>query len=123
MSLINDLNDYKLETSFERDPQCIIHTSYRADRARGIRKVAVVERWIRDKKLLGAGTFGTVRLERRQSNEARTKTTCRAVKQMHKSHMARLKIDYKKELIALTKFSRSKVQQSRFSAGYVLIVR
>ncbi|CZT08625.1 uncharacterized protein RCO7_11526 [Rhynchosporium graminicola] len=112
MSLLDDLNDYKLETSYQRDPECTIYTSYRADRARGIGKVAVIEKWVRDQKLLGVGTFGSVRLERRESSNARTQT-CRAVKQMHKSHMARLKVDHNKEIIALTKFSRSKFSQSQ----------
>ncbi|XMA14342.1 hypothetical protein WAI453_007133 [Rhynchosporium graminicola] len=91
MSLLDDLNDYKLETSYQRDPEYTIHTSYRADRARGIGKVAVIEKWVRDQKLLGVSTFGS----------------------MHKSHIARLKVDYNKEIIALTKFSRSKFSQSQ----------
>lgn len=66
---------------------------------------------MREKKLLGVGTFGMVRLERCKSNDGQGEELCRAVKQMHKSHLERLKIDYKKELIALTKFSRSKVRR------------
>lgn len=109
MSVIDDLDDYKLEASFQRDPECILHTSYKSDRARGIHGVAVVDTWVPQKPDLGSGTFGTVRLEKRLNAPDGTKHTHRAVKRLHKIQMARLKIDYKKELIALTKFSRSKV--------------
>jgi hypothetical protein len=111
MSLLHDLNDYKLETTFEYNPNYVIHTSYKSDRARGIRKVAVVKRWAPQKPDLGAGTFGTVRLENLldiQDHDG-TIVTQRAVKQLYKPQMARTNIDYKKELIALSKFSRSKV--------------
>jgi hypothetical protein len=111
MSLLHDLDDYKLDTTFEHNPDCVIHTSYKSDRARGIRKVAVVRRWAPQKPDLGAGTFGTVRLENLldvQDHDG-TIVTQRAVKQLYKPQMARTNIDYKKELIALSKFSRSKV--------------
>jgi hypothetical protein len=111
MAHIYDLDDYKLETTFQGYPQpnIILHTSYRADRARGIRKVAVVDQWAHQKPELGVGTFGTVRLEKKLNNRDEGQTF-RAVKQLQKSQMARLRIDYRKELIALTKFSRSKVR-------------
>ncbi|KAE8441992.1 hypothetical protein EG329_004118 [Mollisiaceae sp. DMI_Dod_QoI] len=108
MSIIYDLDDYKLETSFQKDPECILHTSYKLDRARGIQKVAIVDKWVPQKPSLGAGTFGTVRLEKCFSAGDGTKPSHRAAKQLNKMHMSRMKIDYKKELIALTKFSRSK---------------
>jgi len=66
MSLLHDLDDFKLETSFEKDTNFVLHTSYKADRARGIRKVAVVERWAPHGPELGVGTFGTVRLQERR---------------------------------------------------------
>jgi len=70
MSLLHDLDDFKLETSFEKDTNFVLHTSYKADRARGIRKVAVVERWAPHGPELGVGTFGTVRLQERRGEHS-----------------------------------------------------
>jgi hypothetical protein len=105
MSLLEDLNDYRLETSFETNPYCIVHTSYKSDRARGICKVVIIEKWARQEPLLGEGSFGKVWLERKLDGDNDT----RAVKELSKSHLARVKVDYKKELLALTKFSKPKV--------------
>lgn len=109
MSLLEDLDDYKLETLFEKDPDFVVHSSYRPDRKRGIPKVAVTERWRPREKTIGTGTCGTVRLEYLAGDDEGNDETQRAVKQLRKDHLARLRIDYKKELLALTKFSRKKV--------------
>jgi hypothetical protein len=106
---LHDLDDFKLETTFKNDPACVLHTSCQADRARGIRKAEVVEEWVPQKPDLGVGTFGTVRLEKKWNQHGGTISTHHAVKLCHKAQMARLNVDYKKELIALTKFSRDKV--------------
>jgi hypothetical protein len=123
MSLLDDLNDYKLETSFRNDPQCILHTSYRADRARGISKIAVVHKWVPQKPYLGVGTFGIVRLEELVDEEGgdknRQSIQRRAVKLLHKPFMQRTRIDYKKELLALTKFSRAKFAQSQLFVEFL----
>jgi hypothetical protein len=103
MSLLHDLNDYKLEATFLNDG-CVLHKSYQSDVARGIRKVAVHERWTPQKPALGSGSFGVVRLETKADGGQR------AVKELHKPQMQRFNVDYKKELLALTKFSRAKVQ-------------
>ncbi|KAF4634226.1 hypothetical protein G7Y89_g3896 [Cudoniella acicularis] len=108
MSLLHDLDDYKLETQFGKDPDCVLHTSYKSDRARGLRKVAVEEKWIPQDVELGAGTFGTVRLEKQFLDLQQKEAAHRAVKLLNKTQMERKNIDYKKELVALTKFSRSK---------------
>jgi len=110
MSLPDDLKDYKLATEFQTDPDVILHRSYRADWARGRQKVLVVEKWAPQKPPLGAGSFGTVRLEKRLDANNHKEHTYRAVKQLRKSDMTRLRIDYRKELVALTKFSRAKVR-------------
>lgn len=109
MSILHDLNDYKLETQFEKDPDSIVHTFYKSNRARGLRKVVVKERWYPEEVELGAGTFGTVRLEKRFLDRQQKNVARRAVKHLNKLQLERKNIDYKKELIALTKFSRSKV--------------
>ena len=63
MSLLDDLNDYKLETSFQDDPPCNLHISYRADRDRGISKVAIVYKWFPQNPSLGVSTFPIVYLK------------------------------------------------------------
>ncbi|PQE11307.1 camk kinase protein [Rutstroemia sp. NJR-2017a BVV2] len=99
-----DLNDWKLETSLEDDPPCFVHTSYGADRASGINKRAIVERWIPNPEPLGKGASGIVRLHRQSGSDKKM----RAVKQVSKFEMERDNIDYKKELLALAKFSGKK---------------
>jgi hypothetical protein len=106
-TIVDDLDDYKLEVSFERDPECVLHTKFVSDRARGIRRVPVVQKWRPQKPPLGAGMFGSVRLE--TCSDSTEKPEHRAVKKLQKMHLDRLKIDFRKELIALTKFSRQKV--------------
>jgi hypothetical protein len=107
--LRDDLDDYKLNTEFYTRPDIVSHTSYRTDWAHGKSRVAVEERWAPQKPALGAGSFGVVRLERRQNADVETKYRERAVKQLRKFDLARMKVDFRKELEALTKFSRSKV--------------
>jgi len=109
MSLLQDLDDYKFETAFQQDPIRVVHTSYKADPAKGLRKVRVVDEWVPLGSELGVGSFGTVRLEQRVGKADDGKLSLRAVKQLRKSYMERLNVDFKNELLALTKFSRSKV--------------
>jgi hypothetical protein len=98
----DDLEDYKLETTFEREAGCILHTSWMQDRARGLRKVRVKDRWHR-KGEIGVGSFGTVYLEATEDGRQR------AVKAVRKRLAERFKVDHKRELAALTVLSRSKV--------------
>ncbi|KAH8702036.1 kinase-like domain-containing protein, partial [Talaromyces proteolyticus] len=77
------------------------HVEYRNDRVRGIRKEKIENRWYRERDI-GEGAFGKVWLEvRRDTNDKR------AVKRVSKLLM----LDYKKELLALAKFSKDKYQQ------------
>jgi hypothetical protein len=112
MSLYQDLEDYKLQTEFDRGRNTVLHRSYRADRAHGRQRIVVEERWASQKPMLGAGSFGTVRLEKLQDDNAETQF--RAVKQLRKVDMERTKVDFRKELLALTKFSRSKVGEASY---------
>lgn len=107
MSYMQDLEDYKLQAEYDARLNVILHRSYRADWARGRQKVVVEERWAPQTPALGTGSFGTVRLELRQDTD--DETQCRAVKQLRKADLARTRVDFRKELVALTKFSRSKV--------------
>jgi hypothetical protein len=111
-----DLNDWKLETSLEENPPCFVHISYKADRASGINKRAIVERWIPNPEPLGKGGSGIVWLHRESSSDKKM----RAVKQVSKFGMERDNIDYKKELLALTKFSGKKVRNAGEVAGIYL---
>lgn len=105
----DDLDDYKLDTEFYTRPDIVSHISYRADWANGRSRVVVKERWVPQKPPLGAGSFGVVRLERRENPDEGTQYRQRAVKQLRKFDLARMNVDFRKELEALTKFSRSKV--------------
>ena len=111
MSLADDLSDDKLETTIRKNPERVFHVEYTSDLARGLKKVAVVKKWS-PQKHLGAGSFGTVRLEKLEDDSGKSdpgSDIYRAVKILDKMQLARSKIDYKKELIALSKFSKPKV--------------
>ena len=110
MSVLNDLDDYKFTTEFQTNPNLVLHRSYKADWGRGRPRVAVVQKWAPQEPPLGAGSLGTVRLETLLGGNGDTKNTYRAVKQLRKMDLKRMKIDFHKELLALTKFSRSKVR-------------
>jgi hypothetical protein len=111
MSLADDLSDDKFETTIQKNPERVFHVEYTSDLARGLKKVAVVKKWS-PQRHLGAGSFGTVRLEQLEDDSGksgRDSGVYRAVKILDKIQLARLKIDYKKELHALSKFSKPKV--------------
>jgi hypothetical protein len=98
----DDLDDYELETTFEHEAGCILHTSWRQDRERGLRRIKMKDRWYR-KCEIGAGSFSTVYLEATEDGRQR------AVKIFHKRQAQRFGENHKRELAALTVFSRSKV--------------
>ncbi|KAK0122839.1 hypothetical protein ONS96_009869 [Cadophora gregata f. sp. sojae] len=108
MSLSHDRHDFKLETSFETNPRCIVHTAHESDPELEIRKVVVQERWVPRKPESGFGLFGPVRLEEQLDPSPDCARVQRAVKVLHKQRMKRRNFDYRKELLALAKFSRSK---------------
>jgi hypothetical protein len=63
MSLADDFSDDKLETTIWKNPERVFHVEYTSDLAHGLKKVAVVKKWT-PQRHLGAGSFGTVRLEK-----------------------------------------------------------
>jgi hypothetical protein len=99
----DDLEDYKLETTFEHETSCIVHTTWAQDRERGLRKIKVEDRWHRQGEI-GIGSSGTVYLEVMKDGQQR------ALKAIRKKLAQKYGLDYKKELAALTFFSRSKVR-------------
>lgn len=113
MPPISDLvRDSKLETTFSREyTQHVYYVSGATPRQRKVRKE---ERWQRD-KCLGAGSFGTVWLEKFTTENGEVQQ--RAVKEMRKNASKSKTIDYSRELEAIAKFSHPKVRgpfQARF---------
>lgn len=84
------------------------HIELRTYRSQGRRQVQVETRWARE-KIIGSGAFGDVWLESRQKEDA--VRAMRAVKVISKHRMQECDIDYKKELLALAKFSKRSYQQ------------
>ncbi len=98
------LDHYKLDTDQIGDS--VIHYSYRSDRACGLRKVKVEERWDNIRPI-GYGSFGEVWQQKRNgSNEQR------AVKVLRKHQMKSWGIHYEREIEALAKFDKAKVSIS-----------
>ncbi|KAK0512891.1 hypothetical protein JMJ35_004908 [Cladonia borealis] len=97
------LDHYKLDADQIGDS--VIHYSYRSDRARGLRKVKVEERWD-NVRTIGYGSFGEVwQQKRNDSNEHR------AVKVLRKHQMKSCGIDYGREIEALAKFNAAQFRQ------------
>ncbi|KAK2761291.1 hypothetical protein FQN54_001813 [Arachnomyces sp. PD_36] len=88
--------------------ECAIHIEYRSDQARGIRKEKVEKRWDR-KQRIGFGSYGEVWLE--VNSEKESEVEKRAVKVIDKGRLESLKVDFRKELLALAKFSKPQYQQ------------
>lgn len=83
---------HNLETEFFGS--YVRHTTYHSNAARGERRVKVVKTWHRGWEL-GRGCSGTVFLERSEEGELR------AVKDIAKDMNTRIKIDYRRELMAM----------------------
>jgi hypothetical protein len=98
----DDLDDYKLDTAWGLDANYVVHSSFERDRRHGERKIRVENKWFRREEL-GVGSCGVVHYETTEDGRER------AVKTIRKSLAARLKIDYRRELAAISTFSRAKV--------------
>lgn len=92
------VNDAKIETVI--NGLCTEHVYQSRNRRR-------VERWDRQ-GTLGKGAFGVVYRERCQGSDR-----LRAVKEISKNLAAGEKLDYRRELEAIAKFSRRKVRPLR----------
>ena len=91
---------HKLDTEFINGH--IRQTTFHSDTSQGRRRVAVVKNWHRDREL-GRGNFGTVFLERTEEGE------CRAVKDIAKQKNSRIAIDYRRELMAMTRLEKVRI--------------
>jgi hypothetical protein len=98
----DDLDDYKLDTTWHQNPSHVVHISSEKDRHHRGYKVRLENRWYRQRQL-GVGSCGIVHLEKTEDGRER------AVKSIQKSLAERLKIDYRRELAAISTFSKAKV--------------
>ena len=105
MALLPDLvRDSKLEVSFF--PDCVVHTFYESDPSSYQQEVTRSEHWRREKQI-GAGSFGSIWLERCTDGGHGSKV--RAVKQIRTSLGWTRSINCTDELEAIAKFSHRKV--------------
>lgn len=98
----DDLDDYKLDTIWHQDPSHVVHISSERNRHHRGRMVRFEDKWYR-KRELGVGSCSIVHLENTEDGWER------AVKSIRKSLAERLKIDYRRELAAISTFSKAKV--------------
>lgn len=104
-----DLNRYKLLAVevIIGDVYYTVESHARRHPQRGGLRV-VQTKWRRKKESIGAGTFGVVRLEEKETSEnddAKVFGETRAIKVMMKDTLAAIGVDYKREIEALTEFS------------------
>jgi len=104
----DDLDDYKLDTTWHQDPSHIVHISFQRDPRHQGRKTKIENKWY-CRGELGVGSCGVVHLETTEDGGER------AVKCIRKTIATRLKIDYRRELAAISTFSKIKVGQSLYS--------
>ena len=103
MSAEDLLDHFKLEA--EIFPEYTLHITYQANRTRGVRE-KVERRWKRMERI-GEGAFGQV--WRELLCQSGNSQEARAVKVVDKQRMRMYNVDFKKELLALAKFSKNEV--------------
>lgn len=95
--------------------ECTTHVEYHVDRFRRIPRQKVERKWYRE-RVAGRGAFGEVWLEVEREHGLRNQ---RAVKIVNKSAMRGRKIDYRKELLALAKFSKPQYRQEEVLVDFL----
>jgi hypothetical protein len=103
MSTEDLLDHFKLEADVF--PEHTVHVTYRINRALGERE-RIEKQWKRMESI-GEGTFGQVWRELHCREDGHEEF--RAVKVIEKRRMRAYNVDYKKELLALAKFSKKEV--------------
>lgn len=106
MSAEDLLDHFKLDA--EVHDQYTLHFVYKPNRVLG-RREKVQTKWERGGEL-GEGAFGQVWQE--SCRETGGSLVSRAVKNIRKGRMKSYGIDYKKELLALAKFSKEEVTKT-----------
>ena len=102
---------HKLETKFFDNR--VQHTTFHSDASRGERLVKVVRTWHRGREL-GRGSSGTVFLERSEKGEPR------AVKDIAKDKNSKIKINYKRELMAMAVLARVRDTKASRNVAFLL---
>ena len=106
MPPLSDLDHYKIETEILGDGNEVVNYEYRTDVGFGIRNLKFEQRWYRQENL-GQGSSSNVWLEIQKGNSE----SKRAVKAISKRRLLETKVDYRRELKALTEFSKPKYRQ------------
>lgn len=113
----------KLETEFFAG--CVKHRRYTTESSFQEPQTQVEEIWDAE-LMLGRGTFGTVRLERRRPHSSGPNSTSlhqvRAVKEISKTVPMRRRWDHLKELEAIAKFSQPRVSEAVWQPSMKVIV-
>ena len=106
MPPLSDLEHYEIETEILKDGNEVVNYEYITDARLGLRNAKVELRWYRQANI-GQGSSSDVWLEVQRGNpEAK-----RAVKAISKRRLLENNVDYKRELKALTEFSKPKYRQ------------
>jgi hypothetical protein len=103
MSAEDLFDHFKLDA--EVFPEHTLHVTYKTNRARGLREKNV-KQWKRMESI-GEGSFGQV--WRELHGQPGGTEEVRAVKVIEKNRMRACRVDFKKELLALAKFSKDEV--------------
>jgi hypothetical protein len=115
MSTEDLLEHFKLPA--EVFPEYTLQVTYKRNRTRRVRE-KVEEKWM-PMEIVGEGAFGMVRKELCTLEDGHE--SVRAVKIIEKRKMAMFNIDFKKELLALSKFSKDEVLQPVLLACFSLL--
>jgi serine/threonine protein kinase len=114
MSSEDLLDHFKLEA--EVYPDRTIHISHRFNRSR--ERERIEKNWER-LEIIGEGSFGQVWRELHRQPDGNHDV--RAVKIIEKQRMWALQVDFKRELLALAKFSKDEVYEIKKSSKYFIM--
>lgn len=119
MSTQSDLIDYfELNAIYNPDTNSTREVTQTSDRGKFKRQVTIVKEWKRSTKRLGHGAYGIVWLEHNHEGEE-----FRAVKEIPKGTPSTpLDIDYKRELLALSRLSKVSSQHRDLLCTRILVI-
>ena len=114
MMAADDLVDH-FKLAAQVFPEHTSHITYQVDRSRGVRET-IETKWTRE-DVIGQGSFG--RVWREIHNQPDGKKNTRAVKVLEKRSMDVYKVDIKKELLALAKFSKDDYRHAEVFVSFL----